>query len=150
MKYCSSHKFQLHREQDVGELSNHFPILQNIQDIRNTLDAGRVSTMDCAEEVDPEEGEDFEDKIGEVQSRISAFFASTKQRMTREPDTFSVPVETIDEDKVLFSKEKDCSSFENVIAESMAVRNDQAQMKPSKSRFVASTPSLNYLIQKNL
>ena len=78
---------------NIGELTDHLDTMQNIQNIRNSLDAGRMKdNMACCEK-DPEKinaTPDNDEEDSDYMNLISTYFASTTNNtiLDSEPDIF--------------------------------------------------------------
>ena len=84
--YC--HKFyHLYNE---GRFDGTKRIMQNIQNIRNSLDAGRMNSKNLVDESEAEEEceEESPDGLAALQSEIAAFFFRSEQKRTDHPEQY--------------------------------------------------------------
>lgn len=94
LKIYSSYKKRIQRGFENGEFDEYFTIMQNIQNIRNSLDAGRMNNDIPTIEIEDHAAEDMErdddEDIDDFRNIIATYFASTSNHkiLDREPDDF--------------------------------------------------------------
>ena len=90
LQLYNSYKKRINKCHENGEFQEFHDIMQNIQNIRNSLDAGRMNDDIPSIEIDDENTDQLETEGDDVQNMIATYFASTTNTsiLDKEPDEF--------------------------------------------------------------
>ena len=148
-----SYVYKLNRMIESGELQeDHREILQNIQNIRNSLDSGRMQSNISDDIVDPDEdiAEDNEATDSEQLRNLIAqtFHNPSFQRLNTEPTIFQSKEDLVLDGKIEETIETEQELFSVIDTEPKPQPTQDAASKHT-NRFKAHTSVLNQLIKKS-
>lgn len=134
----------------TGKLSAYEPYMQNIQNIRNSLDAGTMGDkhlVDTDEVIDDEEENDEDDELNALQSHIASFFnAPVSKTTTEEPTNF---VNEFQKDDLLTMAHSTVNNKNSVIEKYNTTKKAATDKISVQFRQQCSPYTLNALIKSS-